>query len=254
MFTLHNGDCLQVMRSLPPKSIHLAFLDIPYGLGVAEWDKTISGLEAFDLARNLLVDGGSLYATCTFHILDQVKAVMNVRRIISWCKPNLPLRKNMQDWEWSTEFVLWETIGEPRVFNKPQGEASRDYWRIHVENGFLNKDGNDHPARKPVQLLKRIIAASTNEGDIVLDPFMGSGTTGVAAVQLDRNFIGCEISSKHFPEAESRIKSAVLSPSLFTPSNNRLHMDAGDSPRQPSQSTLEGFTPAEQGNTPAPRR
>jgi len=250
MFTLHNGDCLPFMRSLPPKSIHLAFLDIPYGLGVADWDKQISGLEAFEIARSLLVDGGSIYATCTFHILDQVRAVMNVRRIISWCKPNLPLRKNMQDWEWSTEFVLWETIGEPRVFNKPQGEASRDYWRIHVENGFLNKDGNDHPARKPVQLLKRIIATSTNEGDTVLDPFMGSGTTGVAAVQLERNFIGCEISAKHFPEAESRIKSAVLSPSFFTPSNNRLHWTGGDSPAQPSQSTLEGFTAPEADTTP----
>jgi DNA (cytosine-5)-methyltransferase 1/site-specific DNA-methyltransferase (adenine-specific) len=219
MFTLHNGDCIPYMLTLPKKSIHLAFLDIPYGLGVADWDKQISGLEAFEIARSLLVDGGSIYATCTFHILDQVRAVMNVRRIISWCKPNLPLRKNMQDWEWSTEFVLWETTGEPRVFNKPHGEASRDYWRIHVENGFLNKDGNDHPARKPVQLLKRIIATSTNEGDTVLDPFMGSGTTGVAAVQLDRNFIGFEISAKHFPEAESRIKSAVLSPSFYTPSN-----------------------------------
>ena len=243
MFTLHNGDCIPYMLTLPKKSIHLAFLDIPYGLGVADWDKQISGLEAFEIARSLLVDGGSIYATCTFHILDQVRAVMNVRRIISWCKPNLPLRKNMQDWEWSTEFVLWETTGEPRVFNKPHGEASRDYWRIHVENGFLNKDGNDHPARKPVQLLKRIIATSTNEGDTVLDPFMGSGTTGVAAVQLDRNFIGCEISAKHFPEAESRIKSAVLSPSFFTPSNNRVQRTGGESGSQSSLFTV-GDEPA----------
>jgi len=243
MFTLHNGDCLPYLRSLPKDSIHLAFLDIPYGLGVADWDKSISGLEAFDLCRNLLVDGGSIYATCTFHILDQVKSIMNVRRIISWCKPNLPLRKNMQDWEWSTEFVLWETKGEPRVFNKPHGEASRDYWRIHVENGFLNKDGNDHPARKPIQLLKRIIATSTNEGDTVIDPFMGSGTTGVAAVQLDRNFIGCEISAKHFPEAESRISSAVLSPSFYTPSN-RLHLTGGESPANLSLFPAEVIPPA----------
>ena len=79
---------------------------------------------------------------------------------------------------------------------------------------------------------------------------MGSGTTGVAALQLGRKFIGCEIDPKYFAIAESRIQSAALQPSLFTPSNNRLHWTGGDSPASPSQSTLEGFTAPEADTTP----
>ena len=83
---------------------------------------------------------------------------------------------------------------------------------------------------------------------------MGSGTTIEAAENTYRNSIGIEKEQGYFLAAEKRVKQSVLQQRLFTPSNNRLHMDAGDSPRQPSQSTLEGFTPAEQGTTPAPRQ
>jgi hypothetical protein len=79
---------------------------------------------------------------------------------------------------------------------------------------------------------------------------MGSGTTGKAALFDGRDFIGVEFDPQNFEIARREIEGVVA----FTPSNNRLHMDAGDSPRQPSQSTLEGFTPAEQGITPAPRQ
>ena len=102
--------------------------------------------------------------------------------------------------------------------------------------------------------MKWCLAKFCQAGQTVFHPFMGSGTTGVAAVQLGINFIGCEVSPEYFAVAEKRIKQAALQQTLFTPSNNRLHMDAGDSPRLPSQSTLEGFTPAEQGTTPAPRQ
>jgi site-specific DNA-methyltransferase (adenine-specific) len=151
---------------------------------------------------------------------------MNWRRIITWCKPNLPLRKNMNDFEWSTEFVLWETKGEARVFNKPHGEAARDYWRIPVENGFLNTDKNFHPARKPVALLKRIILTSSCIGDTVIDPFMGSGTTGVASVETGRNFIGCETDKKYFHSSQKRIEQAARQGQLFgSPYNKRMNGD-----------------------------
>lgn len=86
------------------------------------------------------------------------------------------------------------------------------------------------------------------------DPFMGAGTTGVAAISLGRNFIGCELDPVYFSIAERRIKQAALQPGLFTPSNNRLHSDVGDFPAQqafftPEADTAEGKLPA-----PAPRR
>jgi hypothetical protein len=83
---------------------------------------------------------------------------------------------------------------------------------------------------------------------------MGSGTAGVAALELGRHFLGCELKAEYFAIAEARIKLAALSPSFYTLPNNRLHMDAGDSPRLPGFSQPEGFTPAEQGTTPAPRQ
>jgi len=217
---LHLGDCLEVMRSMPDKSVDLIFIDLPYGLGIAEWDDKLSGIEAFSESRVKVADGGSIYATCTSHILPTIWQLMNVKRIITWCKPNLPLRKNLNEWEWSTEFVLWETVGKQKTFNKPRGEDSRDYWRIAVENGFLNPDGYKHPARKPIALMKRIIEASTNIGDTVFDPFMGSGTTGVACVQTGRNFIGIEIDPTYFAIAEKRIAEAQLQSRLPLEVNN----------------------------------
>ena len=112
----------------------------------------------------------------------------------------------------------------------------------------------EHSTVKSLPLCRRILSVITDPGQVVLDCCMGSGTSGVAALELGRHFLGCELKSEYFAIAERHIKQAVLSPSFYTLPNNRLHMDAGDSPRQPIQSTLEGFTPAEQGTTPAPRQ
>ena len=212
---LYQGDCLEGMRNLADNSAHLAFIDLPYGLGIAGWDNQLSGTEAIDICRTKLVEGGSIYATCTAHILPIMLGLMNVRRIIAWGKPNLPLRQNLNEWEWSTEYVLWETKGAPRVFNKPHGEDGRDYWRIAVENGFLNRDGHKHPARKPVALLQRIIEASTQLGDTVIDPFMGSGTTAIACIESGRNFIGYEIDPIYYGMSQARVTEAQIQIPMF---------------------------------------
>ena len=192
----------------------LAFLDLPYGIGVADWDNELSGTDAIPLMRDLLCEGGSLYATCSSHILLPLLGLVNARRVISWCKPNLPYRRNLNEWEWATEFILWETTGKPRVFHKPGGDASKDHWRIHVENGFLRPDNFYHPARKPLALMTRIVQASSDKHDSILDPFMGTGTTGVACVKTGRKFIGVEIDEGYFQIAVKRISEAQMQPRL----------------------------------------
>lgn len=208
-FTLHHGDCLDLLRTIPDARMDLVFLDPPYGLNIAAWDTTLPPDELFAATLAILKPGGSLYATCSSHILPTFLRLLPYRRVIAWGKPNLPLRKHLNEWEWSTEFVVWVTHGEPRVFNKPSGEDARDYWRIPVENGFLRKDTFHHPARKPLALLERIITASTHPGDVVFDPFMGSGTTGVACVNTGRHFIGIEKAQQYYDIARERITHAA---------------------------------------------
>ena len=96
----------------------------------------------------------------------------------------------------------------------------------------LLKDGAEHPTQKPLRLMQWCIEQCTNNPQTIFDPFMGSGTTGVAAVQLQRNFIGCELEPEYFSIAEKRIKSAALQPGLFTPSNNRVQRTGGESGQQ----------------------
>ena len=79
-----------------------------------------------------------------------------------------------------------------------------------------NKDRRVHPTQKPISIMVQIIEYFTNKSDTIFDPFMGSGTTGVACVQLGRNFIGCEIDPDYFKIAEKRIREAELQPQLFT--------------------------------------
>ena len=213
---LHLGDCRDVLRDIPDNSVDLVFFDPPYGLNIAAWDVSMNAArQAADMVFTKLRDGGSLYATCSPHILEEMLSLWPYRRIIAWGKPNLPLRKTLNEWEWSTEYVIWVTRGEPKTFNKPRGENGRDYWRIAVENGFLRLDNYDHPARKPLALLRRIVGASTDLGDAVLDPFMGSGTTGVACVQTGRSFIGIEIDETYYRIAERRIAEAQMQPALL---------------------------------------
>ena len=73
----------------------------------------------------------------------------------------------------------------------------------------------NHPSPKPIEYMQKLVERLTKAGDTIFDPFMGSGTTGVAAIQLGRNFIGCEISEDYFAIAEKRIKEATLQPQLL---------------------------------------
>lgn len=202
--TIIAGDCLDVMREMPDGCVDLIFLDPPYGIGIASWDKPLA-TKAIEEVLRVSKAEGHLYATCTQHILRRMMELLPWKRIISWCKPNLPFRKSLNEWEWSTEFILW-CAGNGFFFEKPRGEKGRDYWRIAVENGFLRRDTFNHPARKPEALLKRIILSSSQRGDLVFDPFIGSGTTAVVADRLGRNFFGCDINPDYVEMALERLR------------------------------------------------
>jgi DNA modification methylase len=226
MFTLHNGDCLQFQ----PPAFDVIITDPPYPNYLSDEYKYFDGL----------LDFLNLY-TC--------------RQFVFWTvtKP-FPLSYtarhewNKQTGSYATKEYIYERNGESK-------EYSFSYQKIkNLIDAQMNRDiMTGHPSQKPLRLMKAIITKCNIQG-VIYDPFMGSGSTGVAALQMGRGFIGCELSPEYFAIAERRIKQAALQQTLFTPSNNRLHWTGGDSSASPSQSTLEGFTPAEQGTTPAPRQ
>ena len=233
MFTLHNGDCLEYMKTLPDKAFDCVITDPPYGVGYSyarlglgqmEWDNAPASPEQIKeilrISKYQIIWGGNYFElppTPCFLIWDKVQP---------------------EDFSSSMVEMAWTNF-----------ETSAKLYRRRVV-GYKKV----HPAMKPIELMRWCIENYTSQGETIFDPFMGSGTTGVACVEYGRDFTGCELSPEYFAIAEKRIKSAVLTPSFLTPSNNRLHHDGGYSPAQQALFTPEE-RPAPKGKaTPARRR
>ena len=132
--------------------------------------------------------------------------------------------------------------------------ADKKTWDV-IEFPIIGGDENtEHPTTKPLGLYRRILSVITEPNQVVLDCCMGSGTAGVVALELGRSFLGCEIDPKYFSIAQARIKKAAQSPSFLTLPNNRLHSDAGESPRQQAFFTPEADSAEGKLPTPTPRR
>ena len=179
-------------------------------------------------AYRVLRDGGSIYISCTFHNISEVMIVLKqldfkINNIITWQKTNAMPNMTRRVFTHSTEFVVWAVKGKKWIFNyeelrkmnpDKQKDGSlkqmRDVWQLPLVQGKERIRGKDnraiHPTQKPEEMLRRIILASSNKGDIVLDPFLGSGTTTVVAKKLGRNWIGIEKDKKYFKVAENRMK------------------------------------------------
>lgn len=222
--TLHLGDCLEVMRSMPDKSVDAVITDPPYGTqdGMAarsikrgkeivkfdsgEWDKTLP-LEWLVDGMRVLIDG-KWVAVFTDNL--SVKTIWDAinnnggrsKNTFYWIKTNkAPTpRKNFKS---NVESAIVATKGAVQTWYG--GGNSPNYIEMPFVSG---KDAGLHPTQKPVKLMRHFIELFTKEGDTILDPFMGSGTTGVACVQTGRNFIGIEIDTDYFAIAERRIKEA----------------------------------------------
>ena len=173
-------------------------------------------------------DGGSIYISCSHHNLGEVliglkKAGYNINNIITWQKTNAMPNLTRRVFTHSTEFIVWGVKGKNWIFNykelkeinpERQKDGSlkqmRDVWALPLVQGKERIKGKDnraiHPTQKPEELLRRIILASSNKGGVVLDPFLGSGTTAYVAKKLGRKWIGIEKESKYVKVSEERLK------------------------------------------------
>jgi site-specific DNA-methyltransferase (adenine-specific)/modification methylase len=185
--------------------------------------------EWINLCKKVLKKTGSIYISCSFHNLGEV--IMNLKKnnffiknIITWKKTNAMPNITKRTFTHSTEFIVWAVKGSNWIFNykdikrinnevTKEGEKKqmRDVWEIPVVQGHERlKDKNNktiHPAQKPEELLKRIITASSNENNVVLDPFAGTGTTLAVAEKLHRYWIGIEKERKYIDAINVRLVS-----------------------------------------------
>jgi len=202
-----------------------------------EWDK-MTAPEYMKFTRKwiggchrALKQNGSIYISCTYHNLSEVMIVLKqlefkINNVIVWQKTNAMPNMTRRVFTHSTEFVVWAVKGKKWIFNyemlkeiNPEKQKNgspkqmRDVWSMPLVQGKERIRGSDgralHPTQKPEEMLKRIILASSNEGDIVLDPFLGSGTTAVVAKKLGRDWIGIEKSKKYVDMANRRIDGVI---------------------------------------------
>ena len=244
-FTLHHGDCMELIGQLPDNSIDAIFADPPYflsngGISVqsgkqvcvdkGDWDKggTPEHIYQFNkqwlsLCRSKLKDNGTIWISGTHHNIFVVQRCLQelgykILNVITWQKSDPPPNLSCRYFNFSTELVIWVRKHEkkPHKFNYETmkqlngGSQMTDVWRIPAV-GMWEKTCGKHPTQKPLRLLYRIILASTNEGDTILDPFAGSSTTGIAANLLNRNFIGIEQNSD-FIELSKRRRELLNNP------------------------------------------
>jgi site-specific DNA-methyltransferase (adenine-specific) len=199
-----------------------------------DWDKMPEGKYLrfthswIKACKRVLKKNGSIYISCSYHnlgeVLTNLKALdFKINNIITWRKTNAMPNMTRRVFTHSTEFVVWAVKGKNWIFNyeklkainpkrQKNGETKqmRDVWDTPLVQGterLKDKDGRAlHPTQKPEELLKRIIIASSNPNDIVLDPFLGSGTTAAVAKKLNRRWIGVEKKKKYVQAAKKRIQ------------------------------------------------
>lgn len=233
---LYNNDCITIMKSFPNNKIDMIFADPPYflsngGLSIhsgkivsvnkGEWDKVSNydDISLFNYAwlsecYRILKVGGTIWVSGTMHNIFDVeknlkKIGFKIINIIIWRKIDPPPLIYKNKFRFSYEFIIWASKGKNKTFNYDNmfvinNSEMTDVWDLPAVSMSEKKYGY-HPTQKPECLLERIIIASTNEKDIVLDPFMGSGTTGSVAKRLNRYFIGIEKDTNYFNIAKQRI-------------------------------------------------
>ncbi|NLC95363.1 MAG: site-specific DNA-methyltransferase [Bacilli bacterium] len=233
---LYNDDCIKVLKTIEADSIDMIFADPPYflsndGLTInsgkivsvnkGEWDKPKSYQSTVEFTRQwlsecwrVLKDNSTIWVTGTSHNIFEVHFVMkeigfNVINIIIWHKIDPPPLIFKNKFKFSYEFIIWAKKGKRHYFNYDyvysiNNEEMHDVWNLPTVQMYEKRYGK-HPTQKPECLLERIILCSTQVGDLVLDPFMGSGTTCVVAKRLKRKYIGIEKDVKYYEIAKRRL-------------------------------------------------
>ena len=245
---LYNGDCLELMKNIPDGSVDLVLTDPPYGTTACKWDSVIPFEPMWEQLNRIIKPNGAicLFGSEPFSSALRMSNIKNYKYDWIWeksralgfthCK-NKPMNKYENISVFSFAKVKHKGQ-ENRMTYFPQGlieygkevngvkscKADFDGHRFGRKSHkkyvqeftnyptnilqFANEGNTEHPTQKPVALLEYLIKTYTNENDVVLDNCMGSGSTGVACINTNRNFIGIELDKGYFEIAEKRINEA----------------------------------------------
>ena len=239
---IYNGDCLEYLKKIPDNSIDLVITDPPFNIGkkyAGNYNDHLKFEEYLawcykwldELARVIKI-GGSLYIfnypenNAYLKVYLDKKKELNFKRWLTWHYPT-NTGHSKHNYTRTQDSILFYTKGDKHTFNKelvsqPYKNPTDKRVRKLIESGKkgtgpydvlmfnlvknVSKEKTEHIAQLPVALVELFVKASSNPGDIVFDPFMGSGTTAVAAKMNGRHYLGCEIGKKYFNIIQKRLK------------------------------------------------
>ena len=242
-FKLILGDSFKELKKIEEKSVDMIFADPPYflsGDGITcsggkmvsvnkgDWDKkkSIEEKHRFNrkwikLCYRILKADGTIWISGTMHNIYSIGMALEqegfkIINNITWKKLNPPPNISCRFFVHSTETILWAKKDLKNVKHKFNyelmkkmngGKQAKDVWESSLTKPSEKKQAK-HPTQKPIEILERIVLASTDEGDLILDPFNGSGTTGIAATKLNRKYIGID-NEKEFLDLTIRRKENI---------------------------------------------
>ena len=234
MHTLHHGDCLQIMPNIESNSVDLIVCDLPYGVTKNKWDVIIPFDKLWEQYDRIIKENGAvvLFGSQPFTTLLISSNMKNFRYCLVWEKNKFSdflnakrkLMKTNEDiaifykkqptynpqYWYSTPYERWNTqsaVDKQTNYGKhKQNKVKSDGRRLPTTVLKFNRvERPDHPTQKPVDLLEWLIKTYSNEGDTVLDNCMGVGSTGVAAVQTGRHFVGIELNEEYFKKSHEAL-------------------------------------------------
>lgn len=224
------GDCMEKLKDFQNEGLLVQHIitDPPYniatknnfqtmksgnraGIDFGDWDWNFDPTQWLKYAYPLLDKNGSMIIFCSYkYISDICNKIENlggiIKDILIWQKQN-PMPRNIhRRYVQDMEFAIWAVKNKNSkwIFNKSE---QKPYERAFYQTPtLLGKERTEHPTQKPIKLMLDIIKLHTNENDLILDPFMGTGSTGVASIQLNRKFIGIEKEEQWFEIAKNRLE------------------------------------------------
>lgn len=240
-YKILQGDCFDKMKSIPDNSIDLILCDPPYNLAnystgnmnfswraevnndVAQWDeKQLNPTELVDEFRRIIKPQGNIFIFTSYNLIgkyhEAFDPIFDTFQFMVWHKTNPTPNIRKSSFLNSCELIvcLWN---KGHVWNFTKQNEMHNFIESPICMGSERLKNPKHPTQKPVKILEHIIKIASNEKDVVLDMFMGVGSTGVAARNLKRRFLGIELDKIYFNAAKKRLDSQIITPNDYTFSN-----------------------------------